>query len=82
MRYDEYGQQDSVNAWGDVMDKALAAKQIAELRNGVIAELLVKKEDFLTFRAVLIEQPDFKHFRGIAQRGGHVLYHYMDTPRS
>ncbi|AMX84230.1 hypothetical protein GS3922_11460 [Geobacillus subterraneus] len=64
------------------MDEALAAKQIAELRTGVIAELLVKKEDFLTFRAVLVKQPDFKQFRGIAQRGGHVLYHYMNTPRS
>ncbi|AGT31320.1 abortive phage infection protein [Geobacillus genomosp. 3] len=64
------------------MDEALATKQITELRNGAIAELLVKKEDFLTFRAVLVKQPDFKQFRGIAQRGGHVLYHYMDTPRS
>ncbi|KAF0995866.1 abortive phage infection protein [Geobacillus sp. TFV-3] len=64
------------------MDEALAAKQIDELRNGIISELLVKKEDFPVFRAVLVKQPDFKRFHGIAQRGGHVIYHYMDAPRS
>ncbi|GAD13205.1 hypothetical protein GBL_1422 [Geobacillus kaustophilus GBlys] len=67
---------------GHAMDEALAAKQIDELRNGIISELLVKKEDFPVFRAVLVKQPDFKRFRGIAQRGGHVIYHYMDAPRS
>ncbi|WP_445613848.1 hypothetical protein [Geobacillus sp. YF-1] len=64
------------------MNEAWAVQKINELRNGIISELLVKKEDFLLFRSVLIQQPDFKQFRGIAQRGGHVLYHYMDTPRS
>ncbi|NNU82370.1 abortive phage infection protein [Geobacillus sp. BMUD] len=62
------------------MDEALAAKQIEELRNGTISELLVKKEDFPIFRAVLVKQPDFKQFRGIAQRGGHVIYHYLESP--
>ncbi|ASS88242.1 hypothetical protein GLN3_15210 [Geobacillus lituanicus] len=64
------------------MDEALAAKQIHDLRNGIISELLVKKEDFPVFRAVLVKQPDFKRFRGIAQRGGHIIYHYTDVPRS
>jgi hypothetical protein len=64
------------------MDEALAAKLLNELRHGKISELLVKKEDFLAFRNVLVRQSDFKHFRGIAQRGGDVIYHYLQTPRS
>lgn len=64
------------------MDEKLAAKLLDELRNGTISELLVKKEDFPTFRNVLVKQNDFKHFRGIAQRGGDVIYHYQEKPRS
>ncbi|MGX1264856.1 hypothetical protein RKD55_002660 [Rossellomorea marisflavi] len=52
------------------------------LRNGELNEVHVKKEDFLSFRSVLVKQKDFKHFRGIAAQGGHALYHYMDTARS
>lgn len=52
------------------------------LKNGEIKEYLVEKEDFLSFRQVLIKREDFKHFRGIAQRGGSVLYQYLQEPRS
>jgi hypothetical protein len=52
-----------------------------KLKNGEINEFLVKKEDFMQFRSCLVKRPDFKHFRGIAQRGGDVLFHYLEEPR-
>ncbi|XXM73315.1 abortive phage infection protein [Lysinibacillus sphaericus] len=57
-------------------------KMLDALRNKEVEEISVEKEDFLTFRAVLVKQPDFKQFRGIAGHGGHVRYQYMDAPRS
>ncbi|MBT2687798.1 hypothetical protein J7I93_06375 [Bacillus sp. ISL-47] len=53
-----------------------------QLKEGVILEFHVSKEDFLPFRSVLVKREDFKHFRGIAQRGGHVVYQYLESPRS
>ncbi|XJZ28312.1 hypothetical protein ACF5W4_05830 [Bacillota bacterium Lsc_1132] len=53
-----------------------------QLKSGALSEFYVMKEDFLDFRAVLVKRPDFKHFRGIGQRGGDVLYQYLETPRS
>ncbi|MCZ0755491.1 hypothetical protein [Anoxybacillus sp. J5B_2022] len=64
------------------MDETVAAKLLDDLRDGKIAELFVQKDDFLVFRSVLVKRSDFKHFRGIAQRGGHVIYHYLKEPRS
>ncbi|KHD84876.1 hypothetical protein NG54_12775 [Heyndrickxia ginsengihumi] len=55
---------------------------IEKLRKGEIQEFLNKKEDFLTFREVLVSQEDFKHFKGIAQHGGNVIYQYLQIPRS
>lgn len=55
---------------------------LTELKNGELQEYLVKKEDFLDFRQVLVKREDFKHFRGIAQRGGDVLYQYLQEARS
>jgi hypothetical protein len=55
---------------------------INALRNKEIEEIQVEKDDFLTFRAVLVKQPDFRHFRGIAEHGGNIRYQYLDTPRS
>ncbi|KKK34382.1 hypothetical protein WQ57_22785 [Mesobacillus campisalis] len=52
------------------------------LKNGEIEEFLVAKQEFLRFREVLVQRRDFKHFRGIAQRGGDVLYTYTESPRS
>ncbi|WP_409305224.1 hypothetical protein [Peribacillus sp. SCS-155] len=43
---------------------------------------LVEKHEFLAFRNVLVKREDFKHFRGIAQHGGNVLYQYLDEARS
>ncbi|WP_373688024.1 MULTISPECIES: hypothetical protein [Bacillus] len=57
-------------------------EHIENLRSGNIHEFRVKKEDFLSFRAILTKQEDFKHFRGIAQRGGDVIFQYMKEPRS
>ncbi|ALC91171.1 hypothetical protein AM500_16215 [Bacillus sp. FJAT-18017] len=53
-----------------------------QLRDGVLAEYYVTNEDFLPFRTVLVNREDFKHFRGIAQRGGGVIYEYQSDPRS
>ncbi|OCA85625.1 hypothetical protein A8F94_12145 [Bacillus sp. FJAT-27225] len=53
-----------------------------QLRDGVLTEYYVTKEDFLPFRTVLVHRQDFKHFRGIAQRGGDVIYEYVSEARS
>ncbi|KAA9026054.1 hypothetical protein [Niallia endozanthoxylica] len=55
---------------------------LEELKNGNLKEYMVQKEVFLDFRQVLVKREDFKHFRGIAQRGGGVLYHYLQEARS
>lgn len=52
------------------------------LMEGSLSEYYVKNEDFMEFRAVLVKRKDFKQFRGIGQRGGDVLYQYLETPRS
>lgn len=53
-----------------------------QLKKKEIAHLDVSKEDFLSFRSVLVKRADFKHFRGIAHLGGSVTYEYLDEPRS
>ncbi|KIN57386.1 hypothetical protein [Bacillus subtilis] len=57
-------------------------EMIEQLRTGAINELRVQKEHFLDFRTVLSKQDDFKHFRGIAQQGGDVIFQYLEQPRS
>ncbi|MDQ0198396.1 hypothetical protein [Neobacillus ginsengisoli] len=52
------------------------------LMTGDLTEYYVKNEDFMEFRQVLAKRNDFKHFRGIGQRGGDVLYQYLENPRS
>ncbi len=47
-----------------------------------IKEYVVTKDVFYTFREVLVNREDFKHFIGNAQRGGQVIYTYSETPRS
>ncbi len=64
------------------MSEAEILEQLQLLRTREIGEVRVMKEDFLTFRSVLVTQDDFKQFRGIAQQGGNILFHYLDTPRS
>lgn len=53
-----------------------------KLMTGELSEFYVTKENFMEFRQVLVKRQDFKHFRGIAQRDGNVLYQYLSEPRS
>lgn len=53
-----------------------------KLKNGELNEYYVSKEDFLSVRNVIVRRDDFKHFRGIAQRGGAVIYQYLESARS
>ncbi|MCM3767418.1 hypothetical protein [Neobacillus niacini] len=53
-----------------------------KLMTGELSEYYVTKENFMEFRQVLVKRKDFKHFRGIAQRDGNVLYQYLSEPRS
>lgn len=55
---------------------------IDQLRKGELTELYIDNKDFYAFRKILVEQEDFKHFRGIAQRNGHVIYKYLEDARS
>lgn len=55
---------------------------IDHLRKGELTELYIDNKDFYDFRKILVEQEDFKHFRGIAQRNGHVIYKYLEDARS
>jgi protein tyrosine phosphatase len=55
---------------------------VNKLRKREIEEYFVSKEDFLAFREVIVKEKDFKHFRGIAQHRGAVIYTYMDEQRS
>ena len=53
-----------------------------KLKSGELSEYYVTQGDFMEFRQVLVKRSDFKHFRGIAKRGGDVLYRYLEEPRS
>lgn len=64
------------------MDKSVIEDMLNQLSARTISEWYVKKEDFLAVRDVLVKREDFKHFRGIAQRSGDVLYQYLPEPRS
>ncbi|KEZ52701.1 MULTISPECIES: hypothetical protein [Metabacillus] len=64
------------------MDKQLANEVLDSLKSGEMNEYHVQKDSFLPFREVLVKRDDFKHFRGIAQQGGNVVYKYLETPRS
>lgn len=63
-------EQETVN---DILEK---------LANNELAQYRVTKEDFLSFQQQLIKRSDFKHFRGIAQHKGEVIYEYTSEPRS
>ncbi|PLR75590.1 hypothetical protein CU633_20340 [Bacillus sp. V3-13] len=64
------------------MDKQLINEILDSLKSGNMSEYYVKKDDFLLFRSVLTAREDFKHFRGIAQRGGDVIFTYQPVPGS
>ena len=52
------------------MDKELANTILDQLKNGEIKEYVVTKDVFYTFREVVVNREDFKHFIGNAQRAG------------
>ncbi|MEH7749419.1 hypothetical protein V7659_31095 [Neobacillus drentensis] len=52
------------------------------LMTGELSEYYVTNDQFMEFRQILVKRKDFKHFRGIGQRGGDVLYQYLKEPRS
>ncbi|MDQ0413509.1 hypothetical protein [Mesobacillus stamsii] len=64
------------------MDKEQAERMLENLKSREVEEIFVAKQDFMVFREAIVKRDDFKHFRGIAQRGGDVIYRYMDKPRS
>jgi hypothetical protein len=64
------------------MNEQFVQEVLEKLKKGELSEFYVKKEDFMDFRQVLVKRDDFKHFRGIGQRGGDVLYQYLEEPRS
>jgi hypothetical protein len=64
------------------MTEEMANQILEKLKNGELGEYLIGRNDFLFFRQVLVKREDFKHFRGIAQRGGDVVYQYSPEARS
>ncbi len=64
------------------MKEEMAVEILDQLMKGELSEYYVKNEDFMEFQKVLVKRNDFKHFRGIGQRGGDVLYQYQKEPRS
>jgi hypothetical protein len=65
-----------------MLQKEMIEEILEKLKEGSLSEYYVNKEDFLAFREELVKRKDFKHFRGIGQRGGDVVYQYQKTPRS
>ncbi|MCY7501204.1 hypothetical protein [Bacillus pumilus] len=55
---------------------------LESLRNGTEKQVTIQKNDFLTFRSILVNQDDFKYFRGIAKHGGDVIFEYLTEARS
>jgi hypothetical protein len=64
------------------MNEQFVQEVLEKLKKGELSEFYVKKEEFMDFRQILVKRDDFKHFRGIGQRGGDVLYQYLEEPRS
>lgn len=64
------------------MSKENFEDQLEQLKNGEIEKCFVSKENFLEFRNVLVKREDFKHFRGVAEHGGSVIYTYIQEARS
>ncbi|MCM3568718.1 hypothetical protein [Neobacillus mesonae] len=64
------------------MNEEFITDILNRLKSGELSEYYIKNEDFMDFRRVLVQREDFKHFRGIGQRGGDVLFQYLKEPRS
>ena len=52
------------------------------LQSGEVNTLRISKDDFLSFREVLVKREDFKHFSGKATQGGEIIYTYLLEARS
>ncbi|MEH7308376.1 hypothetical protein [Neobacillus drentensis] len=64
------------------MKEEMITDILDRLMTGELSEYYVTNDQFMEFRQVLVKRKDFKHFRGIGQRGGEVLYQYLNEPRS
>ncbi|MEH7082415.1 hypothetical protein V7139_06720 [Neobacillus drentensis] len=64
------------------MTEEMITDILDRLMTGELSEYYVTNDQFMEFRQVLVKRKDFKHFRGIGQRGGDVLYQYLKEPRS
>ncbi|MEW9503133.1 hypothetical protein [Jeotgalibacillus marinus] len=64
------------------MEREKINQLLEELKERTVIQISITKSDFSSFREVLVQREDFKHFRGIAQRDGHVIYEYLDEARS
>ncbi|QIZ07270.1 hypothetical protein HFZ78_11580 [Priestia megaterium] len=64
------------------MKEEMITEILDRLMTGELSEYFVTNDEFMEFRQVLVKRKDFKHFRGIGQRGGDVLYQYLKEPRS
>ncbi|WP_078556919.1 hypothetical protein [Bacillus alkalicellulosilyticus] len=58
------------------MEESEALTILSKLREGELEQYTVGKEDFLPFRAVLVNQEDRNQFVGRAHKGGTVTYTY------
>lgn len=57
-------------------------EMLQQLKNGEIESIEINKEQFYEFREILVNHPQFKHFRGDAKQNGIVIYTYLEVPRS
>ena len=58
-------------------------KNIADqLANKDMKEYRIKREHVTRFGDIIRNRSDFLHFHGTAQKGGDVIYIYLDEPRS
>ena len=57
-------------------------KMLDALRNGEIQSIRLTKENYLAFRTVLIQDPQFKQFRGEAKQGGDIIFTFLDKARA
>ncbi|MEH7501718.1 hypothetical protein V7152_06660 [Neobacillus drentensis] len=64
------------------MSEETITEILDRLMTGELSEYYVTNDDFMEFRQVLVKRKDFKHFRGIGQRGGDILYQYVKEARS
>lgn len=56
------------------MTEEQAKLTLDQLRTGVESEVIINKEDFLTFRNVLMKAEDVMNFRGKARHNGITIY--------